>query len=126
MSGWFMLENGKHHTIDERLYLHYTNTCDVHDASVMSGGGLPFASRSTALEKIRIAPSRVGWIAICYETKGVITFYAQINMDRAAWQRIKWPSNFDQNWDDSKVQEAIDNFLWVAECEEAKKILPKP
>ena len=40
-------------------------------------------------------------------------------------KRIEWPTGFDTNWDDDMVQEAIDNFIWVAECEEAKLILPK-
>lgn len=125
MSRWFMLENGEHHKKDERLYLHYPNTCNVHKAP-QSSAGSPFSRRSTAMKEIRLVPSRVGWVAICYERKGIITFFAQISPTRAAWQRIKWVPNFDQNWDDRKVREAIDNFLWVAECEEAQRVLPKP
>ena len=42
-----------------------------------------------------------------------------------AWQRIEWPMHFIENWDHAKVQAAVDNFIWVAECEEAGEILPR-
>jgi hypothetical protein len=73
----------------------------------------------------RLCPSRFGWVAIWYETKGVITFFVQINPQRAAWQRIEWPANFEKSWDINKVRDAIINFLWVAECENTRQILPR-
>jgi len=127
MDRWFMTENGKHHRVDsdEGLILHYPNTCNLHDLTEVSSKTGPFAPRKTAID-MRLAPSRVGWVAICYETKGVITFFAQIDSEHAAWQRIEWTPNFDQDWDDGVVQRAIENFLWVAECEVAQSVLPKP
>jgi hypothetical protein len=125
MSRWFMLHNGMHHRVDEGLYLHYRGTCDVHDVTEVSTARSPWAPRSTAMNETRLAASRLGWVAICYEKKGVMTFFVQLNPRRAAWQRIEWPTGFEKNWDEGRVREAIDNFIWVAECEEAKQILPK-
>ena len=124
MSRWFMLHDGQHHRIDEGLYLHYPDTCDVQDVTEVSSADSPWAYRSTATNQTRLAPSRLGWVAICYETKGLITFYVQLTSTRAAWQRIEWPTGFDENWDKDKVGEAINNFIWVAECEESQQILP--
>ena len=126
MSKWFMLHGGKHHRMDEGLYLHYPDTCNVHAATEMKSTHSPWAPRSTRMDEIRLAPSRLGWVALCYETKGVMTFFVQLSEARAAWQRIEWPTGFEANWDDRKVKEAIGNFLWVAECEDARQLLPKP
>ena len=125
MSRWLMLHNGEHHRVDEGLYLHYPDTCNVHDVTEVSTARSPWASRSTAMNETRLAPSRLGWVAICYETKGLMTFFVQLNPTRAAWQRIKWPAGFDRNWDEDRVREAINHFIWVAACEEAQQILPK-
>lgn len=126
MSKWFMLHGGKHHRMDEGLYLHYPDTCNVHAATEVKSTHSLWAPRSTRMDEIRLAPSRLGWVALCYETKGVMTFFVQLSEARAAWQRIEWPTGFEANWDHKKVKEAIDNFLWVAECEEARQLLPKP
>ncbi len=50
-----------------------------------------------------------------------MAFFVQLNDKRAAWQRIEWPTGFDENWDEDKVREAIDNFICVAECEEERR-----
>jgi hypothetical protein len=126
MSRWSMLHGGRHHRMDEGLYLHYPDTCNVHDATVVSSAHSPWASRSTRMDEIRLAPSRLGFVAVCYEKKGIMTFFVQLNETRAVWQRIKWPTGFDANWDDKMVQEAITNFIWVAEREDASKRKPKP
>lgn len=125
MSTRFMRHNGKHHRIDEGLYLHYPNTCDVHNTTKVNTAHSPWAPRSTAISETRLAASSLGFIAVNYERKGRITFFVQLTPTRVAWQRIEWPSGFDSNWDEDKVQEAIDNFVWVAKCEETRKILPK-
>lgn len=129
MSRWFMLHKGKHHKINTRLYLHYPNTCNVHDASEVSAAYSAWVPWSTAMIETRLAASLLGWVAICFEPKGFMTFFVQLNSTgvpwRAAWQRIEWSTDFDKNWNEDKVREAINNFIWVAECEEAKKILPK-
>lgn len=83
-----------------------------------------WASRSTAMNETRLTPSRLGWVAINYETKGFITFFVQKNPTRAALQRIEWTIDFYENWDEKKKSEAIINNLWVAECEDARMILP--
>lgn len=126
MSRWFMLHGGKHHRMDEGLYLHYPDTCNVLDAAEISTAHSPWAPRSTSMDETRQAASRLGWVTLCYEKKGVMTFFVQLSPTRAAWQRIEWGTDFDANWDDKQVQEAIDNFIWVAECEEARQLLPKP
>jgi hypothetical protein len=124
MSNWFMLHNnGEHHKVVEGLYLHYPDTCEVAD--VVKAGTTFDPRPSGPTSEIRLSPSRLGWVAICYEEKGFITFSVQLNHKRQAWQRIAWSANFQEKWDNKKVREAIDNFLWVAECEEAKQILPK-
>jgi hypothetical protein len=125
MSRWFMRHDGHHHRIDEGLYLHYPDTCNVHGITEVSSADSPWAYRSTVMNQTRLAPSRLGWVAICYETKGLMTFFVQLSPTCAAWQRIEWPTGFVENWDEDKVREAIDNFIWVAECEEARQILPK-
>jgi hypothetical protein len=125
MNRWFMLENGKHHKVDEALYLHYANTCNVHDVEEVSSAHFLFGERATAMPEVRLAPSHVGWVAIYYERKGIITFFAQISEKRAAWQRIEWLPDFDHNWDDNRVREAIEHFLWVAQCEDARRLLPQ-
>ena len=124
MSKWFMLHKGEHHKVDEDLYLHYEDTCNIHEV-FDDRTRIVWADRSTAENKTRLYPSRFGWVATLYETKGVITFSVQIDQQYAAWQRREWPANFDQNWDDKIVQKAIENFLWVAKCETTKKRLPK-
>lgn len=126
MSKFFMYHaNGEHHKVDAGLYLHYPDTCDVHDISEVNSSKPTWAYRETAISETRLAASRLGLVAICYETKGLITFFVQLNPIRAAWQRIEWETNFVEHWDEKKVQDAIDNFLWVAECENAGKILSK-
>ncbi len=116
-------ETGKHRQANvEGLYKHYPGTCTMR--YIQSGTSTGFDPRKTAT-KTRLYPSLHGWVAVCYETDGLITFYVQLDKDRAAWQRIEWSRHFDENWDDTSVQAAIDNFLWVAACEEAGKILPR-
>lgn len=102
---------------DEGLYVHYPGVCEVHD--VENTLRRPFAPRRTAIEQTWLVPSRVGWVAVCYETKGYITFFAQVRQDRAAWQRIEWPTNFQENWDEDRLQRAVENFLQVAEKQAA-------
>ncbi len=118
---------GNHHSgpDEEGVIIHYPSTCNVQDLSKCTSAQEPFHPRRTAIET-RLVPSRKGFVAICYETKGLITFYAQISPTRLAWQRREWPVGFHQNWDKKKVKEAVENFLWVAECEVAQELLPKP
>ena len=126
--GFFMInsETGNHHTgPDEGLWIHYHDTCNTRSVYGWPSLQGPFGSRLTAIET-RLAPSRKGLVGICYETKGLITFYAQISPKRVAWQRIDWDKGFHEKWDTTKIKKAIENFLWVAECEEARKLLPKP
>jgi hypothetical protein len=111
--------------MDEGIYLHYPDTCNVHDARIVSSAQSPWAPRKTKMGEPRPVPSSRGWVEVCYETKGLITFFVQLEPDRAAWQRIEWPTGFDTHWDEDKVKKAIDNFIWVADCENAKQILPK-
>jgi len=128
MSKWFMLRGATHHKIDteEGLYLHYSDTCNVHNFP-KSATQIPWAKSSTSVsEKPHLHHPRVGFVDIDYETKGVITFFARISPKRAAWQRIEWKPNFHTDWEnDKEVRSAIENFLWVAMCEEAKRILLK-
>ena len=126
MSEWFMLHGDNHHRIDEGIYLHYPDTCDVQDFP-KNQTEIEWAKRSTSIaEKPHLPHPIVGFVDINYETKGVITFFARISPSRAAWQRIEWKSNLRTDWEnDKEVQSAIENFLWVAMCEEEKKILPK-
>jgi hypothetical protein len=77
MTKWFMLSNGKHHRVDEGLYLHYPETCNVHDAAEICSARSPWAPRSTRMDEIRLASSRLGMVALCYETKGMMTFLNQ-------------------------------------------------
>jgi len=127
MSKWFMLQGDKHHKVDEGIYLHYSDTCNVHDVPKTNLSEIEWAKRSTSIAKKPHLPHpRVGFVDINYETKGLITFFARISPGRAAWQRIEWKPNFQADWNnDKEVQNAIEHFLWVAMCEEAKKILPK-
>jgi hypothetical protein len=118
-------EDGSHHRLDEGLYLHYPGTCNVHDISQVNSGRHTWAPRETAIPETRLATSRLGFVAICYEIKGRMTFFVQLSHTRAAWQRLEWETNFVENWDEKQVHAAIDNFLWVAECENAGKVLPK-
>jgi hypothetical protein len=127
MTGPYMRDHGKHHRVDvdEGRYLHYPDTCNVYDVDEIRSDQPPWLPRSTALAETRLAHSRLGLVAICYETKGVMTFFVQLNEKRAAWQRIEWPTGFDHNWDEKKFREAIDHFLWVAECEDKRQSLPR-
>ncbi len=106
------------------IIIHYSDTCTLCNPNNLSTNKNPFDPRKTAKET-RLYPSRKGWVAICYETKGLITFFVQLNAHRAAWQRIKWDANSEDSLNKQKLRNAIDHFLWVAECEEARKILPK-
>ncbi len=129
MGTWFMTENGEHHRIDEGLWLHYPTTCNVHAANETSSASPPFVveRRSTAMNggEIRLEPTRHGWVAILYETKGLITFFVQLSPTVAAWQRREWPAQFESNWNVEVVREGIANFIWVAECERQRTILPR-
>jgi len=117
--------NGHHHQMDDGLYLHYPDTCNVHDIDEVSSARSPWAHRSSPTLETRLAPSRYGWVAICYETKGVMTFFVQLNSKRAAWQRRGWPAGYEACWDEKEVAAAIENFLWVAECEEKRERVTK-
>jgi hypothetical protein len=125
MRDWFMLEKGKHHRVDEGLWLHYPGTCNVHDVDVIGSGESPWAPRSTQMDEIRFATSDLGLVAVCYEKKGRMTFMVQLDAKRVAWQRIGWHPDYQTGWDDDEVQRAIRNFLWVAQCEEARQLLPR-
>lgn len=122
-------DTGKHRKrVDEGLYVHYPTTCSINEVrnrSAITTKNGPFASRTTAIET-RLAPSPKGWVAICYETKGLITFFVQMTPTRAAWQRIEWPPDFHKNWDEVAIKKAIKKFLLVAECEIKRQPLPKP
>ena len=155
--GFFMLnrQTGKHHKIIGDLWRHYDDTCNVHHVDKHPGVRNFFrrlvppetdrllvdwpdaeefhARRPNALRPYRLAPSRNGWVTVCYETEcpettALITFHAQISEKRMAWQRRPWLRgvDFDKNWDDAAaIQKGIEHFLWVAECEEARDLLPK-
>ena len=69
MNRWFMLHDGsKHHKVDEDLYLHYEDTCDVHDVSEIYTSHSMWGARLKAMGETRLCPSRFGWVAIWYET----------------------------------------------------------
>ena len=128
MSKWFMLHGHGHHRVDEGIYLHYADTCNVQDLPIEEN---IWAKRSTDIGRIEpFSDRRVvgGVVEIRYETKGRLTFFAQIDINRAAWQRIEWRPNLPKGRDwqhDREVQNALEQFLWVARCEEERKILPK-
>jgi hypothetical protein len=128
MTEWFMRFNGKHHRIDEGLYLHFRDTCNVHEVTMVTSAAFPFVPRETTLniQEIRLVPSRVGWVIVLYETKGVMTFFAQISATQAAWQRREWPPAFEKQWDVKLVQREAEHFLWVAECESKREYLSEP
>ena len=123
MTKWFMREGNRHHRLDEGIYLHYPNTCNIQDLP----SKVEWAKRSTSIGVRRVKQSEFGvdYVDVNYETKGIITFFAPISPNRAAWQRIEWSPDFQKHWEDKAVSKAIKHFLWVARCEEAKKLLPK-
>lgn len=125
MSRWIMQHGDHHHKMDDNLYLHYPDTCNVHGIDEVSSARPIWAPRSTPTLETRLAPSRYGWIAIRYETKGVITFFVQLSETCAAWQRREWPAGYEACWDEKEVAAAIENFLWVAECEKNREPAPK-
>ena len=111
-------ETGKHRKKnDEGLYVHFRDTCSVYDAAKVRKYGDLFATRKTAMKPYQLYPSRYGWVLVCYETKGFMTFSVQLTPKRAAWQRIEWAPGFDKNWDERKVRKAITWFINVAEHE---------
>ena len=61
--------------------------------------------------QLRLALHHHVKVAICYETKGLITFYAQISPTRAAWQHIPWPTHFYENWDTTRIAPS-EILLW--------------
>lgn len=53
-------ETGKHpYGPDERIWVHYPNTCNVHDVDDYPSSRAPFNPPQTAIET-RLAPSRKG------------------------------------------------------------------
>ena len=108
---------------DEGVIVHFSGTCNVQDVERSPSSRAPFGTRTTSIET-RLVPSRKGWIVVSYEKKGMITFFVLLSPARAAWQRIRWTPDF-AHWDTRAVQEAVDRFLWVAECEEAQQQLAR-
>lgn len=96
-------------------------TCDPRDKEKWNASfGLP--------TETRIVPSSKGFVVVLYfdqSDHSHIVFVAQIDSKRGAWQNLPWDPKFQFNWNEKRVKETVNNFLWVAECEEAKEILPK-
>jgi hypothetical protein len=117
---------GKHHKANaEGLRVHYPDTCNVlyfdKTLSIHDFFGDPSSATS-----LRFAPSSRGIVAILYETKGYLTFFIQTRWNRAAWQRIEWKPDYEKSWKDRDVLKAMQNFLWVAECEDSRMRIPRP
>ncbi len=108
---------GKHHK-GTGIWTHYTTSCNVHDADEIRNDCLYYVPSNSKYET-RLFRSKYGLGVIFYEFKGKMTFVAQISATRVAWQRLDWETNYLSQWDDNQIQEAIINFLWVADCEEA-------
>ncbi|MFC1975476.1 hypothetical protein ACFLXQ_03645 [Chloroflexota bacterium] len=82
-------ETGKHRQANvDGMYVHYPGTCTMF--YVQTGKQHGFGPRSTGT-KIRLYPSRYGWVAVCYETRGFITFYVQLTKDRTAGSASSGP-----------------------------------
>jgi hypothetical protein len=54
MTEFFMLHNGRHHQVDDGLWLHYPDTCNVQDVGEVSTAHAVWAHRSTALKETRL------------------------------------------------------------------------
>jgi hypothetical protein len=109
-------QTGKHRKrIEGGLFVHYPdscNICSVNNKRTVSTARLPFAPRKNMPEPLtRLAPSKYGWVAICYEPEGFITFFVQINDRNAAWQRREWHAGFDKNWNEAEVKKTLERFL---------------
>jgi hypothetical protein len=104
MRDWFMLhDDGHHHHVDEDIWRHYPDTCNVHGTEEVRSSRHAWAPRETALNETRLAPSKYGFVAICYERKGRMTFFVQLNEHCAAWQRLEWPAGYVQaRWDEGR------------------------
>ena len=110
---------------DEGLLLHQPGYCTVRQVESGTAYGFDLAPRSMFEGTVRLYPSRKGWVATVYEDrradtkKGRMTFYVQLNDHQAAWQRIEWGAGFTKR-NDQSVQDAIENFLAVAERQAAQ------
>lgn len=135
---FFMMnqQTGKHHTKPNRsgLWKNFPDTCtnfgitrqhvfyvDPHDKKLSETSfGLP--------TEVRMVSTSKGIVVVLYFDHGQeshIIFVAQIKPKRGAWQNIDWEPGFHLKWDIKRIQDAVNNFLWVADCEEAKQILPR-
>lgn len=127
MEKFFMVdpETRKHHRAPRnQIWTHYPNTCNVHDAHLMKTNNI-YYSPSSARLVIRFSDSDFGLVAIIHETEGKMVFVAQLPNRRIAWQRLDWVPNYQEIWDEQAIDDAIENFLWVARCEEARAFLPR-
>lgn len=105
-------DTDKHHRRALGMYLHNPDTCTLHRFIGRYAKDLAFDRRE--LETVvRYCPSRKGLVAMCYEKDQYMTFWAQMDEERGAWQRIEWQGGFE-DW--GAVQEAVRHFLDVAEC----------
>lgn len=117
------LTTGKHHR-NTGIWTHYTTSCNVHDADKIRTNDLYYVPSEPGYET-RLFHSKYGLGVIFYEFIGKLTFVAQISPTRVAWQRLDWEMGYLSRWDEKQIQDAINNFLWVANCEEAKAWLDR-
>jgi len=130
---FFMLdpETNRHHTNPHGLWRHFPNTCNTYEIrkkEVLHVNEDPRKTSFGLSTEIRIVPTSNGFVTVLYfneKEESHIVFVAQIGPNRSAWQNISWQAGFHLNWDENLVEKAVNNFLWVAECEEAKQHLPK-
>jgi hypothetical protein len=127
MGKFFMLDpkTGKHHKAPRgKIWTHYPNTCNVYDAHLMRTSGLYYSPSSSKLV-VRFSDSELGLVGIIHETEGKMVFVVQLPNRRIAWQRLDWQPNYQDSWDEAVIESALRNFLWVAQCEESRKLLPR-
>jgi len=134
---YYMLDptTNRHHTRKGGgIYKHFPNTCEnynIKEQDVLSIDPHDKMLKDTSFgypTEIRLVPSSKGFVVVLYYDQldeSHIIFIAQIGSKRGAWQNISWESNFHRNWEEKRIFDAVNNFLWVAECEDAKQTLPK-
>jgi hypothetical protein len=113
---------GKHHQ-KTGIWTHYPTSCNVHDVGKVRNYLYYVPDNSEYVT--RLFHSNYGLGVIFYELVGKMTFVAQISATRVAWQRLDWETGYLLRWDENQIQGAINNFLWVADCEEAKAWLDR-
>jgi hypothetical protein len=134
---FFMVDpkTGKHHTHKGRgLVKHFPGTCNVfemknHEFLYSDPHGKHPSVTSFGLPtEVRAVSTIMGLVVVLYFDRGQdshIVFIGQVKPKRGAWQNIDWGAGFHKKWDKKQVAQAINNFLWVADCEEARSLLPK-